>query len=189
LTARQKSPTGLVHIEHEIWWIFVLEVIQPVEKVCRVIFIKGCSAFLVWSSQESALASLHILEKCGRCTEALEMAFSVSLWCIGIKAQVLQMRSCRTDRGLERVITKKMRDRSFAFWVERSDSGVFFGEWDLVLVCNLVAMPVTKVGLRDARISRKFRDGSALQIERTDAIEDIVNNLEACGISGFHVSI
>jgi hypothetical protein len=49
------------------------------------------------------------------------------------------------------------------------------GEREPILVCNPVAMLVTKGGLRDAAISRDLRDGSALQIGRMEVVEDTID--------------
>jgi hypothetical protein len=103
------------------------------------------------------------------------MVFIINLCCIGIEAQVSQVRPSRTGPGFDIVIAKKICDRSFAFRVEHSRPGMAFDEREPVLVCNPVAMPVRKGGLRDARISHNLRDGSALQTGGTEVVEDILD--------------
>jgi hypothetical protein len=168
------------------FWRFRLELHSKVGLKINT-SIKGCSAFLVWGSQGSTLASLHIMEKCCRRTEALEMVFIVSWCCLEIKAQMLQVHLCRAGPGLNAAVAKKIGDRSFAFWTEGARTGMALGGREPALVCSLVVMPVTMNGLRDARVSRNLGDGSALQIWRMDVAEDVVDlSVAVHVIAAFH---
>jgi hypothetical protein len=102
------------------------------------------------------------------------MVFIVSLDCVKIKAEVLQVRSCHADPGLDRIIAKRICDRSVAFWGERSRPGVAFGEREPF--SSAIPGGANHEGrARDAQMSRNLRDGSAVQIGRIEIVEDTVD--------------
>jgi hypothetical protein len=88
------------------------------------------------------------------------------------------------------VTAKKIYDCSFIFSIEHWRPGMAVGEREPVLVCDPVAVPVANGGLRDARVSRNLRDGSALQIGRMEVVEDFVDiGVSIDMILAFHDSL